>query len=189
MVQAWRHFSGVIPLFLIIAVVLFLLIRYKNSGQSMDWKNPFSQFMFILSIVGVLLVTLYTTYGSQQPRTINYVPFVGLYEMIEMIFTSPSSSVPFRNLGLNIILFVPFGFFLSWRTYLRQKSFFAIILKGFFFSLFIEICQYIFPTGRLADIDDVILNTCGAFLGCILWKISYSLLNFTVGSKKTGEYM
>jgi glycopeptide antibiotics resistance protein len=35
--------------------------------------------------------------------------------------------------------------------------------------------------GRSADIDDLILNTLGTFLGCIIWRMIYNISPFTFG--------
>lgn len=62
----------------------------------------------------------------------------------------------------NIIWFVPFGMYLKWRD--KNKSFLQIAFWGFLFSLMIECLQYAFGTGY-SELDDLILNTLGAWLG------------------------
>lgn len=63
----------------------------------------------------------------------------------------------------NIIWFVPFGMYLE-----RQKKWklVATALCGFLFSLTIETLQYAFGTG-FSELDDLILNTFGVFLGAL----------------------
>ena len=69
---------------------------------------------------------------------------------------------------LNVILFVPLGFFLSllYKKYNRVSN---IALAGFLFSLSIEIVQ-MFGRGS-TDINDLITNTVGACLGYFLYKL------------------
>ncbi|WP_349654978.1 VanZ family protein [Metabacillus hrfriensis] len=50
--------------------------------------------------------------------------------------------------------------------------------------IFIEVIQYSFPMGRSADIDDLLLNTFGALLGTITWKL-FIFSNKTLNSKPT----
>jgi glycopeptide antibiotics resistance protein len=122
-----------------------------------------------LTIIAILLITIFPIYYSpEQPRVLNLIPFVGMYRFI---FYSVDITVPIRNILFNILLFVPFGFFLSWN---KSRG---IIVSGLLFSLLIEALQYAFPIGRSADIDDVILNTLGTFLGGMLWKASTKYSN------------
>ena len=66
-------------------------------------------------------------------------------------------------------MFVPFGFVipLLWRISVTK----AVII-GFSASLFIETCQLFLARGT--DVDDLILNTFGALLGAILFKVLQS---------------
>ena len=47
------------------------------------------------------------------------------------------------------------------------------ILTGFLTSLAIELCQL--PLGRGSDVDDLILNTLGAFLGYLIFLLLQNL--------------
>ena len=66
----------------------------------------------------------------------------------------------------NVIWFVPFGMYLCRnRPASREgRGVWPVVLCGFLFSLLIETMQYIFGTG-CSDLDDLILNTCGVWLG------------------------
>ncbi|HJA93291.1 MAG TPA: VanZ family protein [Candidatus Eisenbergiella merdipullorum] len=83
---------------------------------------------------------------------------------------------------MNIIMCVPLVFLvpLIWKGYRRTGR---TVLLGAGFSLLIELSQMI--TARAADIDDLIANTSGAFLGYIAWKI-FTLL-FGVHLKQGGR--
>lgn len=68
-----------------------------------------------------------------------------------------------RNLILNIILFIPFGFLVP----LCLKCFRGLIrigLLGFFVSLAIEVVQYITCLG-IFEYDDLFNNTIGTLIG------------------------
>lgn len=80
---------------------------------------------------------------------------------------------PFQSNGIftycmNIIMLMPLGFLLPyiWKNF---RSPLKVALTGFLFSAFIEFTQL--PTNRLADIDDLIMNTLGAVLGYAVWKM------------------
>ena len=68
----------------------------------------------------------------------------------------------------NIVWFVPFGFLLPviWQ---KLKSYYTIPL-GFLLSLVIETSQFILKKGMF-EIDDLVLNTLGTAIGCLIYKI------------------
>jgi len=67
---------------------------------------------------------------------------------------------------LNILLFVPLGFFLS--AYLGRNKYWKLVGIGVCISLFIEISQYVFQRG-LCEFDDLFHNTLGCLIGCCLY--------------------
>lgn len=72
----------------------------------------------------------------------------------------------------NIFLFLPFGFLFP--VWLPKKKTAWTILVGFLCSVAIEYCQL--RTGRgFCQLDDVIMNTLGAVIGFLCWKIAHSL--------------
>lgn len=75
----------------------------------------------------------------------------------------------FLNLGGNILGFMPIGFFLPVITR-HLRRFFRAVGIGFLISALVEIIQYYTGTG-ICDVDDVILNTFGAFLGYMAFLI------------------
>ena len=87
--------------------------------------------------------------------------------------------VPIRNLIANIILFIPFTFFLAWWMRQSKQLILMVTFLGGIFSFAIELAQYYLPLGRATDIDDWMMNTMGAFIGGILFVIAryiYTLL-------------
>ena len=72
---------------------------------------------------------------------------------------------------LNIIMIVPFGFFFKFFLNMKIRN---VILITFLFSLIIELAQltglfFIYPGSyRLFDVDDLMTNTLGGFLGTVV---------------------
>jgi glycopeptide antibiotics resistance protein len=172
-VQLWRAFGDLVPLFLIIVLTVCITVYFVSRKKNLDFKRVIINILLGFSIIGILLVTVFPRYyGTEMPRVINMVPFIGMYDIM---FYSVDIIVPIRNLGLNILLFVPFGFFLSLKiSSLQKKIMLNVILTGLLLSLFIEMVQFSIPMGRSADEDDLILNTIGTFLCYIIWKLFYS---------------
>lgn len=184
MVQLWRAFGHLVPLFLIILLAICIITYVVSRKKKLDFKSVIVNLLLGLSIIGIILVTVYPEdFGHAMPRVVNLVPFVGMYKIL---FYSVDITVPIRNLGFNILLFVPFGFFLTLKTSSFQKKLnLFVILTGFLFSLFIETVQFAIPMGRSSDIDDVILNTIGTFLGFMIWKLLNSKSTSISLSKET----
>lgn len=90
----------------------------------------------------------------------NLIPFID-------IVNGPMGYV--KNTVLNIVLFVPFGFFLPVLWERRYSSLKKVFLTGLGASTGIEILQIF--THRLTDVDDLITNTVGAVLGYCLAKM------------------
>lgn len=95
------------------------------------------------------------------------------------IFDPNISLIPFVN-GilhsdyLNVVMFIPLGFFLPlmWRKY---HNGFETIKFGFYLSLFIELSQ-LFTRFRATDINDLITNTIGAAVGRSIYFVFSKLL-------------
>lgn len=67
----------------------------------------------------------------------------------------------------NILLFIPFGFLIRYKSARIKTP--AIVVLAFLLSCSIETIQYLFLCG-VTDIDDVLLNTLGAYIGCLIAK-------------------
>ncbi|QSX09605.1 VanZ family protein [Alkalibacter rhizosphaerae] len=132
----------------------------NRSGTNKKWN---------LAVLSILLVTLVPfRFEPGGKRILNLVPF---RNMVEMIFASKNLARACWNIGVNVALFIPFGYLTGKDRGGKEKSFVDVALMGFVFSMAIEVIQYVLPTGRSADIDDVILNTLGTCLGYAVWKV------------------
>jgi VanZ like family/Concanavalin A-like lectin/glucanases superfamily len=79
-----------------------------------------------------------------------------------------------KDVAINIIGFVPFGFsFFAYFSTVRitKKAALLVVLLGFFTSLTIEVLQAWLPT-RSSGINDLITNTLGTGLGVLLYRSS-----------------
>lgn len=74
----------------------------------------------------------------------------------------------FTNLCGNILIFMPFGFFISMAS--RSRGFFMTLFYSFVLSLCVEVFQLITKVGCF-DVDDLLLNTVGGVLGYIIFVI------------------
>ena len=94
----------------------------------------------------------------------------------------------FINACLNVLLFVPFGFFLPvlWKEFRNAKKLFT---AGFAMTSFIEIAQIF--TGRTADMDDIITNIAGTLIGYLIayWYTGVFTRRIVKNSKKNDFYI
>ena len=74
----------------------------------------------------------------------------------------------FSNLFGNILIFMPFGFFISMAS--RSSSFFKALFNSVGLSLCVEVLQLVTRVGSF-DVDDILLNTIGGILGYIVFVI------------------
>ncbi|GKU83499.1 VanZ family protein [Niallia sp. NCCP-28] len=130
---------------------------------------------FVFSILYILYLTMlpHPSLGiGVGDGGINLIPF----EMMHGLFTEQSLWTFIINVGGNILLFVPFGYILSW-VFPKVNTVFRAA-AGAFLSACIEIIQLIVPN-RFTDIDDIILNASGAAIGYGVYKfVQVYQLNF-----------
>jgi glycopeptide antibiotics resistance protein len=71
----------------------------------------------------------------------------------------------------NVVLFLPFGFLLP-LLWPRLDRFWRTVGAGLALSAAIELSQVAFPGVRRADVNDVLMNTMGAALGFLAWRLA-----------------
>lgn len=128
-------------------------------------KLPLNKYLILLVFAlysASLLVLLFFRPGDHANANYNLDPFstIEFYLAGRVDFL-----VAFYNLAANVLLFVPFGLFLL--SLLKKRSFFTLLAIPFAAISAIEIAQFLSRRGSL-DIDDLILNMSGVFLGYAL---------------------
>lgn len=105
----------------------------------------------------------------------NYVPFKTIFGYLS---GEPTWHIAIRNLLGNLLLFVPFGIFLS--LIFQVINWKRVFVSALIFSILLETLQ-IFFIGT-PDIDDVLLNTLGAIIGFFICTRIVSLLKRSNGT-------
>ncbi|WBW96205.1 VanZ family protein [Oceanirhabdus sp. W0125-5] len=123
----------------------------------------------------------------KQHFSYNLQPFKQLTYQLERMEIESGGSKLFRiklilrNFGGNFILLLPLGMF-SPMIFKKVNTIFKALLLGFLTSLAIELTEIlevllnISRWGIAFDIDDIILNTLGAAIGYLVYKIFATLL-------------
>ena len=107
-----------------------------------------------------------TDYWAQLAERVNLVPFSSMGSMLRTLWYNPYPAVLWTvvyNIGGNIIMFVPLGFFLralvdKCRRFRRCMGAVAVIMTA------VELCQ-LFTLRGFCEIDDLMLNLLGAAIG------------------------
>ena len=145
------------PLIVFVSVVaISLRIAFLKGNKKFVLHRELMALIFIIYIL-----CLYYVVTSQD---INYGG-VNLIPFKEMFRYEIGSYKFMKNIVGNILLFVPYGFFSSY--YLNNRKIGTNVLLCLVATFCIECIQcYI---GRVFDIDDIILNVLGGFIGCLLF--------------------
>ena len=149
------------PMILLTSVVL-VIIRlayiFKNKEELIISK----ELMTLTFVVYILcLFQIVTSNDVSGTHGINLTLFK------EMTRYQIGTRLFYRNIIGNILMFIPFGFFISYYLKLERKSF--VFFLSLIVSIVIELIQL--KIGRAFDIDDILLNVVGSMIGYFLYRI------------------
>ncbi len=140
----------------IMAIALFI-VGYKVIYQKlMKGTKTISKPKFILYGISIcyIVVVIGATFLN---RGLNYgIVNLHLFSSYRQAYNQMQISL-FRNIVLNILLFVPLGFLLPFYSDKLKKSYTTVGI-GFATTLIIEILQYVTKIG-IFEIDDIFNNT------------------------------
>ena len=112
-------------------------------------------------VIYILCLFYVVTFQDVSWSTSNFIPFK---EMFRYDF---GSYLFIKNVLGNMLLFLPFGFFISY--FLKTNHILPIIILILITSLTIETTQLMI--GRVFDVDDITLNLMGGIVGYYLYTI------------------
>lgn len=150
----------------IVLFFIYIFVFYRK------WKVQGKEVLFINTIMYIYLS--FVLYFTLMP-IITSLPFIFNHSYV------PMNLVPFidvldgkgdfiRQVVLNIIMTIPFGFILP--LIKNQKiNLIKIVLYTFLLSLSIELLQPLINDFRSSDITDLITNVLGGIIGYILYII------------------
>ena len=150
----------------IVLIVMYIFIFYKK------WKSQGKDVLFVNTTMYIYLS--FVLYFTLMP-IITSLPFIFNHPY------TPMNLIPFidvtfgrgdftRQLGLNIIMTIPFGFLLPLMKKENTKLL-RVVFYTFLLSLGIEILQPLINGIRSSDITDIITNVTGGIIGYIMYLI------------------
>ena len=163
------------PLYKVCLVMVLLLVLWAYYRAYLPKKLFWSMNLCVL-VVAVSAV-LYLTVFSRK---------VGIYDVVLVPFSALSEAKKeperYRSMLMNVFLFFPLGMAcanaFSDKMKMRRRVILVVAI-GFALSTAVEYIQYRFSLG-MAETDDVICNTLGAFVG----SLSVILADFLGKHKK-----
>ena len=146
--------------------------------------NDLTKYIKVILFVGYSLIMLYLLLGRSRAvwgenyywrwikESLNLIPFRTILEFIHTINTSTQPYLirhSFINLAGNVVMFIPFGFFMPWLFAKCRQYRWTVLCTGVTIIL-IEMIQ-LFTLRGSCDIDDLILNLFGVTLGYGLFML------------------
>ncbi|MBK5241604.1 VanZ family protein [Clostridium sp.] len=175
MMYITRNLILITPFFIIsIPFVIIHRILEIKKRQYLGIKTTSYKEVGVISLMYSLILIGIVTFGTsinffdiqyiaqhinESIKNINFIPFKGMIEF---------GVHGFINIFGNIFIFMPFGFCAALLSR-KEKKIKHIVLVGIGISLGIEIIQIFIV--RSSDINDLILNTLGTFLGLSLLNL------------------
>lgn len=153
---------------LIFIITAFFIFMKKGSIRPVQIIGTQCLVLYLICLINMVLFPLP---GIEEISGLNgyngqFVPFKFVADI-----TKDRTAESVLQVLLNIIMTVPFGFFFKFFLNMKIRN---VMLITFLFSLIIELAQltglfFIYPGSyRLFDVDDLMTNTLGGFLGTVV---------------------
>lgn len=167
------------PALLLLSILISLWVIYriiwlsrkKDPYRNFSYKSETRLLLFVAYVGFVVAVTLLpvpvTRVQKPGDAGINIIPVINTAKQFYATLSPENSfkrSDAIENIIGNIILFIPLGMFLCYRSFSLKR----VAIIAFCCSVSLELLQLVsmeFGNYRTVDIDDVILNTLGALAG------------------------
>ena len=145
----------------ILFISIFILIALRIIYFKIHKKKIvfYKEVLRILCLIYLICLFYVITFQDVEWSTSNYIPFK------EITRYSFGSKLFIKNVIGNIIMFIPFGFFVGYFFKIKKKK--TMFIITIFVSTSIELLQR--QIGRVFDIDDIILNVLGGMIGFIVY--------------------
>lgn len=152
------------PMILIVTVILVSarIVYFVKNKQKIVLYEELLKYSFIIYVLSLFYVV---TFQDVSWSTSNFIPFKEMfrYPIFSRLF--------FKNVVGNMIMFLPYGFFISY--FLKLDKVKTIAILSIIVSLTIEFTQLLI--GRVFDVDDIMLNIIGGVSGYIIYRIFHNI--------------
>lgn len=150
-----------LPIIILISVIVIIFRIYilKKNNKKISFSKEIPNLFFLIYILCLFQIVTSQDISASHGINITFFKELTRYELGTRLF--------YRNIIGNIILFIPFSFFIAHIFKVRKRL--LVYLFTFLTSIAIETIQlYI---GRSFDVDDILLNFIGGMIGYFVYNI------------------
>jgi glycopeptide antibiotics resistance protein len=134
----------------VLGIVFSLIWKGGRSGRYIEG-------LFYLEYIVLIFFSTAIFRHTHSERQFNFTPF-----------WSYASCDSYEEIYMNVLVFIPLGFLLGWTF--GKSSVVKTILAGLVISAIVEALQFFIKRG-FSEIDDIIHNTLGCFIGYCLFLL------------------
>ncbi len=186
----------IFPLLALVLTIPYMIFEYHKYG-AITKKRVLIMFSFIFYLLCIYLLVILplpsikeVSHYTGKWYNLKIFEFIGeLRSTKQFVISDPSTYISLFTTNkiieplFNVLLTIPFGIYLR---YYFNKGWFTTIFYTFLLSLFLELTQltglyYIYPRPyRMFDVNDLITNSLGGFIGFIITPIFAHFLPSTL---------
>lgn len=144
-----------LTIFLVVIISVRIAYILINKEKFVFYK----EFMTLVFVIYALMLFELVTNRDLGGSGINLIPFKEI-----MCYDFNSELFKYNVIG-NLVMFMPFGYFVS--NYIKANKIYQITILSAIASFTVEFVQL--QIGRAFDIDDVILNIIGGICGFLIY--------------------
>ncbi len=147
---------------ILISIVIMVSFRICYLIKKQEIPIIYKELLMLSFAIYILCLFQVVTFQDDVTwSSNNFIPFKEIfrYDITSRLFI--------KNVIGNVLMFLPLGFFFSY--YLELDKPYLQIILTIIASTSIETVQMCI--GRVFDVDDIILNLLGGFIGYIIYKI------------------
>ncbi len=147
----------------------------------------FGKILFVLYIIFIIYFLIFSDWYGRTGEMQEYHYNLVLFKEIKRFWNyrdQVGQFAMFTNLFGNVIIFMPFGFFMPMAS--RYRSCFSAVFYSFGLSLCVETFQLLTKVGSF-DVDDLLLNTIGGLAGYVIFAVCAVIRRRYADKEKTGH--
>lgn len=174
------------PVLAAVITLPYLIYNYRKHGSVLSLRVPII-YSFVLYLLCCYLLVILPLPSQEYVAKltgpgVQLIPFTFVADIInnahlasvggwDDAIRSILTNKAFYQVIMNVLMFIPLGIYLRYYFGFSKRK---TIACAFLLSLFFELTQlsglyFIYPRGyRLFDVDDLMINTLGGVIGCLL---------------------
>lgn len=144
-----------------ISMVIFVSLRIVYLITKKERFVLYKEILLVVFVIYILCLFQVVTFKDVSWSGSNFIPGKEIFRY------EVGSSMFYRNTFGNMLLFLPYGFLVSYFFDIKRVYIPLILIS--IASLSIELTQLVI--GRVFDVDDILLNIIGGLIGYFLYHV------------------